>query len=445
MKFGLIFGLLFIFAFGLVSGLSGDKVAYLYEKDNWIDDGFVYALEDLGYDVDLVDVSHGVDYDDYDFVFVGDERFDEPENILVGEVPSLVVNSFHLDDWGITDNEGVSQLSSNAILKVVRNDYEFEVYDFLLDNRGFSLFYYFLSIGDVADSMQKIVGTQFTSSSLDEGHVVSYAPVGSVLENGDVISAPICFYGIVQNNYWSEKALDLFEECVDLVVEGSDNSVNECSVDSDCGDDGYISEKICSLTGDVIREYKSYDCSSGQCSSDVELVLVESCSDGCYDGSCKNDVPSEDNEEGDSGDNSSGGDENDSEDKPVMVCSPEQLGYWKMPCSGDFSEESRADMEGYLSYVHSESDLFDDVSDLVEMCDVLEDGRHSERQSLVLLLNLASGRLDKEIGYEFYLFDNGMDSIGKVLDEVESLMVEENTDLAGQIAVHVNFGYGLDC
>jgi len=59
----------------------------------------------------------------------------------------------------------------------------------------------------------------------------------------------------------------------------------ECSRDSDCGDDGYTGSKFCS-GGDVVQNYKTYDCSNYECSSSQEEQIVTFCDYGCENSQC---------------------------------------------------------------------------------------------------------------------------------------------------------------
>ncbi|MBD3248712.1 hypothetical protein GF336_01585 [Candidatus Woesearchaeota archaeon] len=78
--------------------------------------------------------------------------------------------------------------------------------------------------------------------------------------------------------------------CDDTCYDGSCVEV-ACSIDSECGDDKYIGNTVCS--GDhVVRDYRTYSCSSpgtpdSLCSySDEEKLIVE-CQYGCEQGICK--------------------------------------------------------------------------------------------------------------------------------------------------------------
>jgi hypothetical protein len=62
----------------------------------------------------------------------------------------------------------------------------------------------------------------------------------------------------------------------------------QCSKSSDCGTDGYVGDNYCS-DGDVYRNYKTFSCSSGTCSSSTAPKLQDDCDNDyekCSSGAC---------------------------------------------------------------------------------------------------------------------------------------------------------------
>jgi hypothetical protein len=70
----------------------------------------------------------------------------------------------------------------------------------------------------------------------------------------------------------------------------SGNNEIECSVNLDCGTDGYIGGPFCT-SDDVYQEFETFTCNNpgtqaSYCSSLIEEVLVEECDEDCEDGEC---------------------------------------------------------------------------------------------------------------------------------------------------------------
>lgn len=65
--------------------------------------------------------------------------------------------------------------------------------------------------------------------------------------------------------------------------------VETCSVESDCGEDGYVGAPRCAVIGEaVVQDYRDYNCSNEVCTSSDSEQLVEECLEGevCNNGEC---------------------------------------------------------------------------------------------------------------------------------------------------------------
>ncbi len=283
----LISSIAIMFSVLLMMGVvvASANVAYIYRNDNKIDDNVIDVFEEMGLDVDLIDEQdlRGVDFSGYRFLFLGDERFRNQNQIPVDEFPSIISNYYFGEEWGLTDADGISKLASNAPLSVTKDGQVVQVYNRArYDTKPISIPYYYLDDENKVSSMEKVAGT-YVGNDYDFGDVVSYAGVGTDLNNGHVSEKKICFFGIVESDYWTTGARNLFEDCVDYVGV-------TCENDDECGDDEFVGDEFC-LSGDVYQDFKEYDCTdagtvSSDCDSSIDARLVESCDFGCADGDC---------------------------------------------------------------------------------------------------------------------------------------------------------------
>jgi len=80
---------------------------------------------------------------------------------------------------------------------------------------------------------------------------------------------------------------DITPEFVANCEFGCDNGqcLQECSLDSDCGDD-YYGDNYC-IDDDVYKDLHDFSCIGGSCVEDIFPELVEKCAGLCVDGECK--------------------------------------------------------------------------------------------------------------------------------------------------------------
>lgn len=147
----------------------------------------------------------------------------------MGEYPSLVVNYYRADDWGLTDRDGVSQIGSTRPLVVEIGDEKIQVYTIAYTHRRIAIPYYYLEKNNKADSFVSAASTVTTENGRNFGDVISYMSEGATLANGEVTEGEICFFGIVKSKYWTPEVNDLLRDCVDFVLDG--NEVEDPEVD----------------------------------------------------------------------------------------------------------------------------------------------------------------------------------------------------------------------
>ena len=257
---------------------SAADVAYIYRKSFKIDNNIINVFKDLGLTVDLIqEESQPYNYNNYRFIFVGDENF--KRNIPINSYPSIVASYYNTDTWGLTDHEGVSQLGATHPLSVLINSHQYQVYT-QATIAGVAIPYYYLDQGNKAPNMQQVAATETTASGYKVGDVISYAPAGAQLMNGHTQQGKLCFYGITKSSYWTPKAKDLFKGCVNYVAA-------ECSSDNDCPSPS-TSAPFCQGS-DVYETQTTYTCVNGllaNCEPHETISLLEDCAYDCANGAC---------------------------------------------------------------------------------------------------------------------------------------------------------------
>jgi hypothetical protein len=260
--------------------LASNDVAYIFKNQNAIDDNVVEVFENLGLNVDLIQENNiPSDLSNYRLVYLGDERYRNADQIEIWKYPSIVSNYFYGDEWGLTDRDGVSKLGSSAPLSVRIGHRIVQVYT-QATNRGLSIPYYYLSEENKIDGLDMVAQT-YTGSNNDVGDVISYGSTGLELDNGEIAENNICFFGIVESDFWTPSAVELFEECVAFVGVACEND-GDCQ-DEELGDPYCIGTQVYQNINEGVCQGDGVQSS---CVGDPNQVLLEVCSNSCQAGAC---------------------------------------------------------------------------------------------------------------------------------------------------------------
>lgn len=263
--------------------VSAADVAYIYKSKPKIDQNVLDIFNELNLTYDTINERNMPrNFSSYRFLYVGNERFSK--NIPVNDYPVVITNYFFGNKWGLTDRDGISKLAATSPLQVLKNGQIIQVYtQARYNNRPISLPYFYLGNEDKVPAMQKIAGTYMGNEGYDIGDVISFASAGTHLINGKDAKGNVCFYGIVESDYWTEDARDMFLDCVDRVA-------NVCSNNNDCPSE-LVGDKYC-INKSVYRDITRYRCENpgtihSICIGETETELIEECADLCVNGECK--------------------------------------------------------------------------------------------------------------------------------------------------------------
>ncbi|MBI2629791.1 Ig-like domain-containing protein [Candidatus Pacearchaeota archaeon] len=307
------------------SALGVKDVAYIVNTPRITNSEVLNVFSQLNLSVDIIKDSDlpRTSLAAYRLVFIDDMRLRNTGKTAIYRYPSVVMNKYYGKEWGITDNDGISQLSSNTPLSVqLTGNGPRQVYTTALVGTSY-LYYYYLEDGNKANGTS-IARTYVGENENDFGDAIMYINKGTRLKNGQNAGGDICFYGIAKTPYWTSNARNLFIDCVKSVaIQCNNNSecndfnsktqdiclspgqINStcihtpitCIVDSDCGQDTFTGSPFCNGASgnDVYQNFLNLTCNNpgtidSFCSNTTTLVLKQTCSLGCNNGACLGDV-----------------------------------------------------------------------------------------------------------------------------------------------------------
>jgi len=277
----LFFSLLFLSCFSFAE----PDVAYFYSRNFKIDKNLLNEFKELNLSVELInEKSSNYNLSKYRILYFGDDFFKKASELPLGNKSSIITNVYHGVEWGLVDSDGINSLGSNNPLKINISGMFFPAYTKGIDKKGIAIPYYYLGNENKAPSMNKVAATSYGREGLDLGDVISYAKEGSVLLNGKTTQGKICFFGIVQTEYWTNKSRELFRDCVAYVL-------SECRNDSDCHGENLSSYFFCD--GRFLYQLINHPfCQNpgqinAKCIYQNDSVLVQECSDYCLNGECR--------------------------------------------------------------------------------------------------------------------------------------------------------------
>ena len=240
-----IIAFLFLLLLLLNAAYAAD-VAYVVKNVNNPDINLVNVLEQKGFTVEYIDDSlvSSTNFSNYKLLVVGDELFPNGGSIPVNDYPSLILNSYHVDEWGWTDT--ISSLSSNQPLQVISNNLTStaayisrnvpqvaNIYTSCCYSGGsISLpLYYF-------DRLDSALSLLVVSSTIQNQYnrAVTVSLPGNNLLLGKKSKARACFFGAAESGYWTNNAKTLLGNCADWVANGADKDGDGYYEGQDCND-----------------------------------------------------------------------------------------------------------------------------------------------------------------------------------------------------------------
>ena len=114
-----IFVFLFIFQAMAAASAAAD-VAYILNIPSKVKPEILNIFSEMNLSVDIIKDSKvpTTNLAAYRMVFVDDARLPKTKKIAIYNYPSVIMNKYYGKDWGLTDGDGISQLSATAPLNV---------------------------------------------------------------------------------------------------------------------------------------------------------------------------------------------------------------------------------------------------------------------------------------------------------------------------------------
>ncbi len=291
----IVFSLLILAVLAFLTGdvfaaVNNGDVAYLYNRASKIDHKVISVFDELGLKTDVINENNlPSNFSKYKLIFVDDENYRKVSQIPIGDKPSIIANLFNGRSWGIVDNDGVSALASNSPLNVKKSADIIQVYTdafFIKTGSTLAIPYYYLGDENKVPGAMSVART-FTGSddgTGDIGDVISYINASTRLLNGKMSNSKICFFGIIESDFWTPEARQMFKDCAGFVGSACDKD-NDCPADS-------LSGTFCSNNKVSITNI-SYTCENpgkinSECKVKQENITAQECTDFCSGGVCKN-------------------------------------------------------------------------------------------------------------------------------------------------------------
>ena len=125
-------GYIFVLILVLVSviSVSASDVAYVLKNTRNPNKDFLNAFSELNLSVKLISNKNidTINFTKYKLIFVGNEMFNNADEIPVNDFNSVIANSFHLMEFGLT-YDTVSQVVSNMPLEVIKDNKFLTIYN----------------------------------------------------------------------------------------------------------------------------------------------------------------------------------------------------------------------------------------------------------------------------------------------------------------------------
>jgi len=257
----IIIGICLIFVIGSV---SAEDIAYIVKTspDNFLTN----ELNVLGltYDVILETNVLSTDFSEYEMILVGDDKFDNPNDIPASQYKSLIINSYHYYTKGIlfpdpqfgwSDKKGTQ--SSPSSIKI--NDFNISITSDISE----TFRAYTISDPNVQTDYlrsKKATGIRLLAQASGSSHttadsVLAIVYPGVEFLNGNIAQERSLFFGITEVEFWTQDTKQLFENSIEWVLIGEDNDGDGFFTDADCNDsDSEINPDVTEIPYDGIDQ-----------------------------------------------------------------------------------------------------------------------------------------------------------------------------------------------
>ena len=225
---------------GTVVNAQNKDVAYVVRVNTNQD--FISVLNDLSLSFDIINSNtiSSTNLSTYNMLLIGDEFFPNAFDIPVSKHNSLVVNTFHVDDFGLSlTNPGVTMSSQPLTIKNVDvNKWVTLGLPTILQTYTQPKELYSLNRADLSGISRYIVTIKDNAN--DPDHVVAVVMPGKKLFNNKISQGRITFFGVTESSFWTSDAEELFKRSLLFTLRGFDSDQdgfgNVVTGGNDCND-----------------------------------------------------------------------------------------------------------------------------------------------------------------------------------------------------------------
>ena len=223
--------LILILIINIVSAEAKD-VAYIVKSN--INQNFIDLINSLSLSYDIIDSNNllNTDFSKYKGILVGNEIFNKPNDIPITNVNSLIVNSYHINDWGLSKSNPSSLASSQplSVKNIDNNKFVtsglnqfLQIYNSCCFANRISLPLYYLGRFDRLLNLYVVSSIDSTNPNDDKDSVIAVGLPGTKLFNNKIVNGRLVFFGITESNFWTNDAKELFKRSLIFTLNGNDS------------------------------------------------------------------------------------------------------------------------------------------------------------------------------------------------------------------------------
>ncbi len=252
----LLFGIFIVFLIGNIPGVFAKDVAYIVKNSGNSDSNIINILEQENYTYDIIYQTSisSTNFTNYKIIIIGEGNFGEDAlKIPVNNQSSIIMNTYHLDEWNWMSGT-ISSISSNNPKTISVLDEESSIVEGI--TRDFFPYYkssevgedykvYYISKGIKAGGLNTVVADDLSLLQYlgiytpKNGAVVGTISKNAKLRNNKFSDARGVFIGMQKTSLWTEESRSIFVNSLKWVVYGDDRDDDGFREDFDCDDSNF--------------------------------------------------------------------------------------------------------------------------------------------------------------------------------------------------------------
>lgn len=213
--------LLFTFLFLLVNIANAQDIAYVVKNTQNLD--FINVLNSLSLTYDIIPSSQvsSTDFSSYRMILIGDEFFPNAMQFPVNNHNSLIVNTLHISDWGLSRTNPSQSIASRplSVKNIDINKWVTNGLPEITQTYTQAKELYSLTRSDVSGISRYVITAE---NNDNPDHVITTVFPGKRLFNNKITQGRITFFGITESEFWTSDARELFKRTLLFTLNGND-------------------------------------------------------------------------------------------------------------------------------------------------------------------------------------------------------------------------------